>query len=257
VVAVVVRLELVLLVAEEGEVVVREPLEELTCLPDLLRVQRGRVLLESGDDVLDLGVHLAPVLDGLADVAEHPLDVVDHRGGVVALGEPVDLDVHPRLADGLALRLQGAVGHRGDRLELAGDVPDDVEVGVDDDVDVAQLAGQLHGQRVDEERHVVHHHLDDGASTRGPVAVAQGGCVHPDLRGPLGPKGRQLVLRRERAVEVDLAPLGQVLDRDVPVVGAQQVRDAVVGRPAGPPASPGQLDGPLHEPGLVRIVRRR
>ena len=104
-------LELVLLVAEEREVLAAQPLEQLGGLADLLRVERRRVGLEPGHDLLDLGVHLAPVLDGLADVAQHPLDVVDDRRRVVTLGQPVDLDVHPRLADRLALRVEGAVGH--------------------------------------------------------------------------------------------------------------------------------------------------
>ena len=91
---------------------VGQPLEQLGGLADLLGVERRRVAAQVGDDRLDLGVHLAPVLDGLADVAEHALDVLDDRVGVVALGQPVDLDVHPRLADRLALGLEGAVRHR-------------------------------------------------------------------------------------------------------------------------------------------------
>ena len=91
------------------------------------RSSGGGSLRSSATIVVDLGVHLVPVLDRLADVAQHALDVLHDRGRVVAVGDPVDLDVHPRLADRLALGLERAVGARAHRLELAGDVADDVE----------------------------------------------------------------------------------------------------------------------------------
>ena len=163
-----------------------EPLEQLGRLAHLLLVQRRRVLPEPGHDVLDLGVHLAPVLDGLADVAEHALDVLDDRGRVVALGQPVDLDVHPGLALRLALGLERAVRHRRHGLQLTRDVADHVEVGVDDHVHVAQLAGQLHGQRVDEERHVVHDDLDDRVPAGRPVLSLRVGVWTRTLAVPCG-----------------------------------------------------------------------
>ena len=94
-------LELVLAVAEEREVVVGQPLEEGPALVELLgRSSGGGSLVELVDDLDDLGVHLVPVLDGLADVAQHPLEGVGDRVGVLVVVDPVDLDVHPRLALG-------------------------------------------------------------------------------------------------------------------------------------------------------------
>ena len=60
--------------------------------------------------------------------------------GVLVVGDPGDLDVHPRLADRVLGRLDRAVGDRHRRLERAGDVALDVELGVDDHVHVAELA---------------------------------------------------------------------------------------------------------------------
>jgi hypothetical protein len=202
-------------------------------------------------------VHPGPVLDALADVAEHALDVLHDGVGVVPVGQPVDLDVHPRLALGLALGLERAVRHRRHRPELAGDVADDVEAGVDHDVDVAEPAGQLHGQRVDEERHVVDHDLHDGVAAGGPAALAQRRRVHPDLGGPLGPAAGELVVGREGAVDVGRGAVRQVLVGHVPVVGAEQGLDALRRRPARPLAPPSQVGGLRHQLGLVRIVRRR
>ena len=106
---------------------VGQPLQQVGRLVDLVGVERRWVAAQLGDDVLDLGVHLAPVLDRLPDVAEHPLDVLDDHLGVVTLGQPIDLDVHPRLADRFTHRLEAAVRDRSHRLEDAGDVADHVE----------------------------------------------------------------------------------------------------------------------------------
>ena len=236
---------------------VGEPLEQLPGLPHLLGVERRRVALESGDDIVDLGVHLVPVLDRLAHVAEHPLDVVDDSSGVVALADPVDLDVHPRLPDRLARRHARAVLDRGHALQRAGDVADHVEVRVDDHVHPAQLPGQLHGQGVDEERHVVDDHLDDGVAARGPAVLAQRGRERAHLRGALGPVERQLVVRREGAVHVDVGAVDDVLGSDVSVVGMEQNVDLIVGRATGAASVLGQVGGLVDELGLVHILRRR
>ena len=101
---VLVGLELVLAVAEEGEVVVGQPGEEVAPLAHLGVRQRRRVVGELADHGQHLGVHLGPVLDRLADVAQHPLDALGDLRGLLVVGA-VDLDVHPRLDD-----VAGALG---------------------------------------------------------------------------------------------------------------------------------------------------
>ena len=114
-----VGLEDVLAVAEEGEVVVGQPAQQGGALLDLVVGERWRVLLDVLDDPLDLGVHPLPVLDGVTDVDEHlgqlVLDLAD-----LVVGDPVDLEVHPRLAGhvvrvGLGLLVEHLVraGRRG------------------------------------------------------------------------------------------------------------------------------------------------
>jgi hypothetical protein len=90
-------LEVVLPVAQEREVRVREPLQQRLPLGDLLRRQRGRVLLQLVDDLQGPGVHLGPVLDRLADVLQHLAQGMLDLLALGRAGLPADLDVHPRL----------------------------------------------------------------------------------------------------------------------------------------------------------------
>ncbi len=219
--------QVVLAVAEEGEVVVGEPAHELPGLADLLLGQAGRGLLGELVGQTQRGVaHLGPVLDDLADVAEHPAQVGLDLAQVVAVGLAVDLDVHPRL-DGRVGRPLGAGGLAAgagvdveDLQQLAGDVAADDQLGVDDDVDRAVLAGQLVGHRVDQERHVVGDDLDHGVAA-GPAVLLDRGGVHPHLGGALGALEAQAVVRGGRAVDVDRVAVDQVLGRRVEVVVVQ------------------------------------
>ncbi len=253
-----VPLEPVLAVPEEREVVVGQPLEQLATLADLVGIQRRRFLLELVDDGEHLGVHLLPVLDRLPDVAQHPLHgLLDLRGVVVAVAHPVDLDVHPGLADRPVGGLERAVLDRHHALEGAGDVADDVEVRVDDDVHAAELARELHRERVDEERHVVGDHLDHRVAARRPAVLAQARGERVDPRGPLGPVAGELVVRREGAVHVDLGAVDDVLGGDVAVVRVEERAHRLVRRSARPLARHGQVGGLAQQLGLVHIQRRR
>ncbi len=253
---VVVALEAVLAVAEEREVVGRQPTQQLAALRDLLLAQREPVGLQLVDDGQHLGVHLLPVLDRLPDVAQHLEQRVLDGAGVLVVGDPGDLDVHPGLADRVRGRHDRAVRDRGDRLEGAGDVADHVELRVDDRVHVTQLAGQRHGQRVHEERHVVGDHLDDGVTAGGPAGLADGRGEHPHLGGALRAGAGGLVVRREGAVQVDVRAVADVLGGDVPVVRLQQAPDGVLGRSPTPPPSQGQIDRLGQEFGLFTVERR-
>jgi hypothetical protein len=140
-------LQLVLAVAEEREVLVREPRQERLALLDLLLGKRRRRLLQVRDHRVRLRHHLGPVLDGRADVGEHPSYVVgDPLGLPDVVGQPVDLDVHPRLADRVLVRRRRADRHRVQRHQLAGPVALGVERRVQHQMGVPLLASQLHGE---------------------------------------------------------------------------------------------------------------
>ena len=146
-------------------------------------------------------------------------------------------------------------GARG--LERAGDVALDVELRVDHEVDVAQLATELHRERVDEERHVVDDDLDHRVPAGRPAVLAGRRRHDADLGGALGPVTGELVVAGERAVHVGVGPVEQVLGGDVAVVRAQQVVDLVVRWAAGALPVLGEVDRLRQELALVRLVRRR
>ena len=217
-------LELVLPVAEKGEVVVGQPLQQRPALPDLGRRQRRWRLLEIRDDLPRLGVHLLPVLDHLAYVTEHVGEGLPDLLECCRVGLAVDLDVHPGLADQVA-RCLGVCCLLGvAHVEQGtGDVAADQELGVDDHMDRAVLCAQGHGDRVDQERHVVGDDLDHGMAGRRPLVVVDRRCEHAYGRRTLRPHRGQLVVAQGRAVDVGSTAVQQVLGIGVPVVGIEQV----------------------------------
>ncbi|MEY9488253.1 hypothetical protein RKD26_004047 [Streptomyces calvus] len=218
----VVLAQLVLAVAEEGEVVVGEPAQQLAGLLDLRRGQVGGHRLV-GQRLGQPGgglAHLAPVLDGLADVGQDPQQVGGDLLEVAAVGLAVDLHMDP----GLDVRVvrQVAAGRGGEHLDqLAGDVPADHELRVHDDVDAAALAGQLIGDGVDQERHVVGDDLDDGVAAR-PAVLLDGRGVHADVGGALGTALGEPVVRDGGSEDVDRVAVGEVLRGGVQVVALEE-----------------------------------
>ena len=88
---------------------------------------------------------------------------------------------------------------------------------------------ELHGHRVDEERHVVGDDLDHRVSGRRPAGVGGTGGDDPHRGGALRSRLREPVVGGQRAVQVLGAALDEVLGGDVAVVGDQEVLDLVVG----------------------------
>ncbi|CAB4691363.1 unannotated protein [freshwater metagenome] len=249
-------LEDVLAVAQEGEVLVGQPLQQLRTLADLVGVERRRIAAQLGDHVEHPLPSARPVLDRLAHVAQHGLDPLDDRLGVVAVTDPVDLDVHPGLAHRVARGLDRTVVDDADVLQGAGDVAADVEVGVHDQVHIAQLAAQLHRERVHQEGHVVGDDLDHAVPAGRPAVLGQrrGEDAHPG--GALRARPGEPEVAGQCAVDVHVGAPGEVLGRDVAVVGAEQVTHLGVRRAAGSPARQGQVGRLREQVGLV-VVRRR
>ncbi len=229
--------QVVLAVAEEGEVVVGQPAHQLPGLADLLLGQVRRGLLGELVGQSERGVaHLRPVLDDLADVAQHAAQADLDGAQVLAVGLAVDLDVHPGLDHGVrgplgagGLRAVAGVGVE-DLQQLAGEVAAHRELRVHDEVDGAVQAGQLVGDRVDQERHVVGDDLDHGVAAR-PAVLLDGRGVHPDLGGALGPLEAQPVVGGRRTVDVHRVAADQVLGRRVEVVVVQVGGQSAVAQP--------------------------
>ena len=137
--------------------------------------------------------------------------------------------------------------HRLDRQQAAGVVAADVEGRVHDGARVVDEAREQHRQRVDEEGHVVAHDLDDRVTGSGPAVLGDGRREDPHL-GLAGPALLgEVVVGREGAVHVDVAAGGQLLGRDVPVVGRQHLGQRVTRRPTRPLRRPGRRCGLLED----------
>ncbi len=216
-------LERVLAVAEEGEVVVGKPFQKLAALADLRCGQVRGCGAQLRHDRGDLGAHLLPVLDRLAHVAKHPFEGLGQPRRLLGIGDPVDLHVHPGLRRSLLeVLVGGGLVQRRERHHLPAEVPAHGEPRVDDPAHLATLPGQLHGDRVDQEGHVVGDDLDHRVTARGPAVALGSGSEDPDHRPALGPDPRGPVVAEEGAEEVNGRALEQVLRRRVPVVGREQ-----------------------------------
>ncbi len=234
--------QLVLAVAEEGEVVVREPAQQFPRLLDVLvaQVVGGRLLGQLLGDAQRGVAHLLPVLDGLTGVGQHAQQVVGDLLQVGAVGLAVDLDMDPRLdvrvVRQLAAPARRTPGDPGRQYldELAGQIPSYDELRMDDEMDTAPLPGQLVGDRVDEEGHVVGDDLDDGVAAR-PAVLLDGRGVHPHARRALRTGLAQPVVREGGAEDVDRVAVGEVLRGCVQVVALEEREHGVVVRVPGSP----------------------
>ena len=137
------HIERVLAIAEEGEVVVGEPAEELDGAGDRFRGNRGRRGgAQVGDDAEACAPHGAPVVHRCADIGEYGLDARLQRRALLVRRDAVGLDVHPRLA-------QAVVG--GDPQKSPVGVAADREDRMQQQVDGEVRVGDRRGDRVDEE----------------------------------------------------------------------------------------------------------
>ena len=243
--AVIPRHQVVLAVAEEDEVPVGEPAEQLTgfgvAAGQGLRLGAPRQRCAGpvpghGDGQGGRGRdHLGLVFDGDPHVvqdAAQPGREVGQRDAVPQAGE---LDVDPGLGDLPRLR-PGTVDAAGHVVQHAGNVPAHHQPRVQEQRDVGLMPVQFHGHRIDQERHVVGDDVDHGPdraephgraawAIRGPGIGATDADQGPALRALRG-EGR--VLGGDRGDPVR-AVRGEVLRGNVPVVGAQvsaQVTDA-------------------------------
>ena len=211
--------QVVLAVAEEREVPVGQPPQQRLDLGGRF-VARRRFPLRRHRQLLGQlhrpGLHPVPVLHRHPHVAEHPLEILLQLG-TLAVGQPAYLDVGPGLGD-LIVGLPLPVDHADDLVQLPSDVALDEELRMYDQVRGHIVPGELHPDRVHEERHVVGDDVHDipAGGARRCLATAD---AH---QGPaLRPVGGELGLLDSRRGQALRPSGGEVLERDVPVVGAQ------------------------------------
>ena len=89
--------QLVFAVAEKGEVVVVDPLEQRLRLGELVGSDRRRMLVEVRDDLANVPAHRRPVLDRGAHVGKNAVQLGFELVEARLIGLPVDLDVQERL----------------------------------------------------------------------------------------------------------------------------------------------------------------
>ncbi len=207
--------DVVLAIAEEGEVVVVDPLEQVTRLRELVRRDRRHRLVESPEQTTDALAHRRPVVDRSAHVLEDAAQAGAHPLERLGTRLPVDLHMDQRL---------GQPFLAADLEQPALVVPPDAHDRPDHEVDRSPAPRHRHRDRVDEERHVVDDRLDDGVPRLPPVLLDVGRVdVHLQLAG--SPDAREVPVRDRRTVEIEVAPVGQVVGSDVRVVRADEPLD--------------------------------
>ena len=167
--AVAVRQHLVLAVAQEGEMVVGGPAQEILRLGAGLVARRHRPRRQVVGDGCHPIAHAFPVAVRGAHVGKRRGDRGVHRVGLGVADQPVGVDMDQRLRRTLAHRQQ-----------LAGAVAPHREYRMDDAVRGDAVLGQRHRHRIHQEGHVV---VDD---LHHAVAVGHAGLrrriEHPDAR---------------------------------------------------------------------------
>jgi hypothetical protein len=198
------------------EVPVGEPAQQVDAVLDLGRLQRRRVHAQVLGGLHGQRAHLPEVLDRVAHVGEHALQVGLDRLERRVVGLAVDLDVDPRLDQHLAGHVLLAAAEHPARHVAA-----HPHLGVDHQVHAEVVPVELHRDRVDQERHVVGDHLDHRVAGVPAVLVQRRG-VGPDHGPALGAELGELSLGHRGTVHVNGVAGEQVLRRDMPIVEPQE-----------------------------------
>ncbi len=188
--------KVVLPVAEQQQVVLGQPLQEVAVLGHLLARQRRRLAVDVSDRRAQLRDHRLPVRHGRAHVAEHALDALGQLGTRHRIGQAIDFDVHERLARSVRPRFA-----RVEPLQRSARIALDREDRMHDQVQRQALAVDLHRGRVDQEGHVVVDDLDDRVPGR-PTMLARDRVDHADLRLARFAPLRELPVRQQGAVQI-------------------------------------------------------
>ncbi len=156
-------LDPILAIAQEGEIVVGSPAQELLRFGDAGSVDRQLALRQLVCDRQHAFAHRLPIVHAGAHVVE--------RGGHAAL-EALQLG---RLADAVDFEMHHRFGRSGGAVaaaeiqQMAAGIARDAENRMDDRVHGQAAGGDRHADRVDQERRVFGDHIDQGARGDDPV----------------------------------------------------------------------------------------
>ncbi|MNZ40972.1 hypothetical protein D3C78_585090 [compost metagenome] len=202
------RLDLELLVAEEGEVVIQQPVEEAAHLGTILDVRRQAGRLQSRQQRVHPRAHRREVGHRQAHLAEHLAQRLDQHVLLAGTGAAVDFQADQRLAAGGFVQRP-----RREQLEQAAlGVAAQAEHTALQAVDGMPAAAQLQLQRVDQEWHVGMQHLQHAVRRLPAIALVVGAeQVHlGDVRieAPEHTPGRQAATG-----QIGQASLAQLVER--------------------------------------------
>jgi len=113
----------------------------------------------------------------------------------------------------------------GHACEAAVGVTHDVHDRMDDQVQGQALAGDLHGDRVDQEGHVVAGDLDDGVRAL-PAVLVEARVEHPHLAAGLA-AGDEMPFAQHRAIEVGDRQILEVFRSDLGEEAAREFAHAL------------------------------
>ncbi len=220
--------QVVAAVAEQREVVLRQPLQEGPGLGSQCRRHGGRRPLQLGDGLLQPVQHGPPVAHRTTHVGQHALQTGRQFGTQRRVDQPVDFDMHPRFAWGLRVGLVRP--QLVQRLQTALRVALHHQHRVHDQMQRQALAVDLHGGAVHQEGHVVVDHLDHGVA-RGPAMLGQRRADDAQPGGARLALGAELPGRQQRTEQVLGRARGQVVDIQVVEVGTREGLDGGTLRP--------------------------
>ena len=214
------RDQLVLGEAEEREVAVVHPREQRGGLLALVAVDRRRRLTQLGDQVGGVAAHRRPVRRRRPTTWRRTSSSRSRRRSSSA--GALTRSISTRMNDSASVSSSSGASAGRTRRELAARVPPDADHGVDEQVDPRVLAAQLHRGRVDQERHVVGHELDD--RVRGlPAVLLEVGVVDAHARRAGRALAGEAPVGERGAVEVERLELGEVLRWHAAVVLADEL----------------------------------
>lgn len=193
-------------IAEEGEVVAHQPFEETFDFGFFFRVDSEPAVVQSGEDLLDLGLHRLEIGDCDAHFAKHLFQLFAQDIELGRIGAAVDFQVHQGfLQDPFAL---GAL--RQDFQQLALAAATHAQHSGLQGMNAVAATVQLGAHRVHQKRQIVVQHFDRGVG-RLPAVAFVIGVVDAHLRVRVIEALKQAPRRKGAAGEVGQPTLGQLV----------------------------------------------